>query len=714
MASSVSDDLFSRALDHHRAGRLGDAEAGYRQALESEPDAPRILHQLGLLALQTNRPTLALSWLERACALNAESDDSRRLLAQAFVAAGQRESALACLRSRTEVQPLSAEAWIDYAALCQQSFHVPEAIRAYREALRLQPSHAALHANVGALLRLSGAPEAARAALEQAVQLDPSLAPAHATLGRVWQDLGLLAAAEQAFLRARSLAPGLISVHLDLGNLLLVSGRNEDAVTRFAEAVTLHPDQPDLLVSLGTALRAVGRSDEAVAVLQRAVSLAPGLAAAHNNLANARLDQGRPADAAVSFRHALAAAPAEASYHSNLILALHYADAPASVLHETFIEWNRRVPPAPPSALAPTPARRARLRTDRLRVGLVSPDLRDHSVGRFLLGLLAQGSAAGLEWVAYSDAVREDGLSARLKRDTSLWRPIAGRSDADVASWIAADGIDVLVDLSLHTSGNRLPLFQRRPAPVQISYLGYPGGTGVAAIPYRLTDHLLEDPGAEPALFPEIPIVLESPYWCYTPPENAPPIGPRATAPLQLGCLGNPGKVTPAVLDAWADILRRLPHARFLLHATSADQRRTILERWSRQGIASERVSFVGRLPFSDYLGLCAHIDLLLDTFPFNGATTTCDALWMGTPVITCAGLHPFSRSGASLLDAAGLAEAIAYSVNDYVERVVTLANTPELLRELRLSLRGRLLASRLLDAPAFARAFAHALGSRI
>jgi protein O-GlcNAc transferase len=158
----------------------------------------------------------------------------------------------------------------------------------------------------------------------------------------------------------------------------------------------------------------------------------------------------------------------------------------------------------------------------------------------------------------------------------------------------------------------------------------------------------------------------------------------------------------------------RLPRARFLLHATSADQRRAILERWSRQGIATERISFVGRLPFSDYLGLCAHIDLLLDTFPFNGATTTCDALWMGTPVVTCAGLHPFSRSGASLLDAAGLAEAIAYSVNDYIERVVTFANTPELLRELRLSLRRRLLASRLLDAPAFARAFAHALGSRI
>lgn len=710
----MSDELFSRALDHHRAGRLGDAEAGYRQALESDPDAPRILHQLGLLALQTNRPALAVSWLERACARNPESDDSRRLLAQAFLTAGQRESAITCLRTRTEVEPRSVEAWIDYATLCQHSLHLAEAIRAYREALRLQPSHAALHANVGALLRLSGDPEAAQAALEQALQLDPSLAPAHASLGRVWQDRGLLAAAEQAFLRARSLAPGLISVHLDLGNLLLVSGRNEDAVTRFTDAVALHPDQPDLLVSLGTALRAVGRSDEAVAVLERAVSLAPGLAAAHNNLANARLDQGRPADAAVSFRQASVAAPADASYQSNLILALHYADAPVSVLHDAFAAWNRRVPPALPSALGPTPARRARLRPDRLRVGLVSADLREHPVGRFLLGLLSEGAAAGLEWVAYSDAVREDGLSARLKRDTALWRPIAGRSDADVASWIGADGIDVLIDLSLHTSGNRLPLFQRRPAPFQISYLGYPGGTGVASIPYRLTDRLLEAPGTEPALFPEIPVMLESPYWCYTPPENAPPTVPRATDVVQLGCLGHPGKVTPAVLDAWADILRRLPRARFVLHATSADQRRAVLDRWSRQGIASERVSFVGRLPFSDYLGLCAQIDLILDTFPFNGATTTCDALWMGTPVVTCAGRHPFSRSGVSLLDAAGLPQVITYSVGDYVERVVTLAGAPELLRELRLSLRGRLLASRLLDAPAFARAFAHALGSRV
>jgi protein O-GlcNAc transferase len=374
----VSDDLFSRALDHHRAGRLGDAEAGYRQALESDPDAPRILHQLGLLALQTNRPTLALSWLERACARNPESDDSRRLLAQAFVAAGQRESALACLRTRTEMEPLSAEAWIDYATLCQQ---VAPCRRSHSRLPRGSSTPAVQCGparQCGSVVAPEWGPEAAQAALEQAVQLDPCLAPAHATLGRVWQDLGLLAAAEQAFLRARSLAPGLISVHLDLGNLLLVSGRNEDAVTRFAEAVALHPDQPDLLVSLGTALRAVGRSDEAVAVLQRSVSLAPGLAAAHNNLANARLDQGRPADAAVSFRHALTAAPAEASYHSNLILALHYADAPVSVLHDAFAAWNRRVPPALRSALGPAPARHARLRPDRLRVGLVSADLREH------------------------------------------------------------------------------------------------------------------------------------------------------------------------------------------------------------------------------------------------------------------------------------------------------------------------------------------------
>lgn len=700
-------DLLSRALEHHRNGRLTEAESLCRDALERDATSLEARQRLGLIALQTGRADAAVAWLEPVLAHDPQSADTLRLLAQAHTRAGRIHQALTCLRRRAHAFPDGVDAWIDYATLGQRAGVTAEAITAYRQAIRLRPDQAALHANLGALLRLSGEPAAARTCLETALTLDPALPEIHALLGRVWQDLGDSSAAEQAYRQARKAAPELVSAHLDLGNLLLLSGRVAEAVIVFEESVATCPESADLHVSLGNALRSAGRTDAAVPSFVQALALAPQHPAALNSLANARLDQGRPVEAVAGFRAAMVAAPGEPSYLSNLILALHYEEAPAPSLREAFATWNQRFPPS----AAPLPRTHPRVTPTRLRVGLIGPDFRDHPVGRFLVGLFAHARTCGLDLFIYSDVLREDPLTLRLRAGAAIWRPIAGQSDETVSRQIASDRLDVLVDLALHTSGNRLPLFARRPAPAQVSYLGYAGGTGVHAIPYRITDSVLDPPGAAPSLYPEKRVRLESPYWCYTPPDVLPLPLHGSGAPT-FGCLGNPCKVSPRALDAWASILVRMPGARFVLHATSEEQRRTVLARWGGSGIASDRVDFVGRLPFPDYLALCARIDVMLDTFPFNGATTTCDALWMGTPVVTCTGPHPFSRSGASILQAAGLGENITYSIDDYGSRACTLAESSERRRELRTGLREQLRGAPLLDAPAFTRAFARALAS--
>ena len=347
----------------------------------------------------------------------------------------------------------------------------------------------------------------------------------------------------------------------------------------------------------------------------------------------------------------------------------------------------------------------------RLRVGYVSPDFRRHSVSYFLEPLLAAHDRAGFEIFCYAEVIQPDEVTARLQRHADHWLITAGMPDDALAARIRADGIDILIDLAGHTAGNRLPLFARRPAPIQATWLGYPNTTGLPAIDYRLADAISDPPGWGDALASETLLRLPGGFLCFGPPVHAPPPGVPpclAAGAVTFGSFNNPAKISLPTIESWSAILKRLPDARLLLKSRQLVDAMTwvlLRTRFAERGIPANRVDMLGfQADTVSHLEVYHRVDIALDPFPYNGATTTCEALWMGVPVVTLAGDRHAARVGASLLSRVGLDGLIAASRDEYVERAVDLAGDRERLAALRSTLRPDMAASSLCDATAFAR----------
>jgi predicted O-linked N-acetylglucosamine transferase (SPINDLY family) len=343
-----------------------------------------------------------------------------------------------------------------------------------------------------------------------------------------------------------------------------------------------------------------------------------------------------------------------------------------------------------------------------LRIGYVSPDFRRHPVGRFILPLVSNHSRQQFEVFCYSDiaAARVDHITEKLKSCASCWRDTKGLSDAELAELIRRDRIDLLIDLTMHMADNRLRVFAMKPAPVQVTYLAYVGTTGLDTIDYRITDPYLDPRGASSAepIYSEQSIHLPNSYWCYTPPEEAPAVVDRGDQSITLGCLNLFWKASPSALAAWCRVLHAAPGSRMILHAPEGAPRQRVIELLQTNGIDPQRMQFVGIQPFEEYLKTYQQIDIALDPFPYNGGTTSCDALWMGVPVVSCIGILAVGRAGLSILSNIGLPKLVAGSVDEYVRIAVELANDRPRLSELRAGLRERMLRSPLMDALAFAR----------
>jgi len=355
----------------------------------------------------------------------------------------------------------------------------------------------------------------------------------------------------------------------------------------------------------------------------------------------------------------------------------------------------------------------------KLRIGYVSPDFRRHSVAWFFEPLLRAHDRERFEVHCYYNNLAEDDATARIRSEADGFRPIYGEPPATVADWIAEDGIDILVDLAGHTGDNRLMLFGLKPAPVQMTWLGYPGTTGVETIDYRLTDARADPPGAADEYSSETLIRLPDCFHCYGPMPEAPePTAGSATEPgaVTFGSFNNITKVTPELVGLWSRLLRELPDSRLLLKAKGLQDPTTrgrYEALFAAEGIGSDRLELIGFLEDSrDHLALYGRVDVALDTMPYNGTTTTCEALWMGVPVVTAAGETHAARVGVSLLTAAGAPELIAPDEDGYVALAKALACDLERLRSLRAGLRQRMAASPLTDAPRFTRAVEQAMSN--
>jgi predicted O-linked N-acetylglucosamine transferase (SPINDLY family) len=516
------------------------------------------------------------------------------------------------------------------------------------------------------------------------------------------QEAGRWDAARTLYLRLLEGGADYPEVRYNLGIVCRKSGRLPEAVDAYRRALELRPEFPEAENNLGNLLRLLWRLDEAAASFRRAVALRPGYAEAWNNLGATLKNLGLIDEAIPCLERAVELRPDNAAFHSNYLNALQFQPGrDRSALFREQLRWGERHG-ARSAGSVPTHDN-DRSPDRRLRVGYVSPVFCEHCQSFFTVPLFSHHDRSSVEIFGYSDAASPDGVTERLRGLADCWRPTSGLSDEDLALRIRADRIDILVDLMLHLAPNQLAVFARRPAPVQVSWLGYPGGTGLSAIGWRLTDPWLDPPDL-PADSVERPVRLPDTFWCYDPLTEVPvgELPSLRTGRVTFGCLNNFSKVNGSVLDLWSRVLRALPECRLVLLAPSGESRVRVLR---NLGVEPERIDFVDFQPRERYLRTYDRIDLCLDTFPYNGHTTSLDATWMGVPVVTLAGGTAVSRAGLSQASNLGLPEMVCLSPDAFVSRAVSLASDLPALARLRAGLRSRMASSPLMDGGRFSRA---------
>jgi protein O-GlcNAc transferase len=491
-----------------------------------------------------------------------------------------------------------------------------------------------------------------------------------------------------------------------LGNLLFAQGEMEEAATLFYEVLAVRPGFAAAHNNLGNALSKLGQTAAAAAHYRHAIALAPAMAEAHSNLGCALFLLGQLGPAIAHYKEAIGLNPRAPAPYTNLVLALHYVPGVTSALiGETTRRWSASLPRRLTQLSLPTGKDLSR----PLRIGYVSGDFRNHPVAYFIENILAAHDREAVEVFCYGNAAVGDATTARIAEAADHWRDISGLSDHDAARRIAEDGIDILIDLSGHTAGNRLTMFARKPAPIQCTWLGYVGTTGLREIDYIIADRFVIPP-QDDTLYSERPYRLPNSYLCFTPPNEDIAVGPLpalGAGRLTLGCFNNLLKVNATVIELWSSLLAAAPCSQLYLKTAQLDDeavRQCIADQFVARGIASDRLRLEGAAPRQELLAAYNEVDIALDPFPFGGGTTTLEALWMGVPTITLRGDRFVGRVGESVLTTLGLAELVAASPADYLTAAIDLAGDVPRLAALRAGLRQRLVGSPLCDARAFAR----------
>jgi len=738
-ADARLEPTLQAATEHHVAGRLEAAGAGYRQVLAWSPGHPVALHRLGILTLQGGQPEAALPLFEQAIAADPGTWRSHCGLGQALAGLGRQGEALAAFRRAAELNPACLEAFLGAGSASRALGLGLEAIQSFRRATELRPDHAEAHNNLGATLQDAGRGAEAIAAFQRALDLREDDPITHGNLGNALLAAGQVAAAlaqlertvarwpefaegwyylgnaafagngfaraEQAFRRALELEPGHLDALNNLGNVLQAMGRNEEALAACLEALRIDPRFVTAANNASAAARAPGRMDQAAGLLRDALAVAPDFSILHCNLGNVLKDIGLMDEAIQQFRRTLELDPGDRVTHSNLAYAVTFLpgfDA-AAILRENQA-WDRvqtrGLVARASHGNRPDPGR-------RLRIGYVSPDFREHCQSLFTTPLLSRHDHARFEIFCYARVPKPDAVTRRLAGLADVWRDTSALGDAEVAELVTADQIDILVDLTMHMANGRPLLFARKPAPVQVAWLAYPGTTGLAAMDYRFTDPYLDPPGEGDACYSERSLRLPDTFWCYDPLATEPGPGPLpalANGFVTFGSLNNFCKVNPAVLDLWARVLGAVPDSRLLLLSQPGGHRQRVLERLEAGGVQPGRVEFAAFQPRPDYLALHRRVDLGLDTFPYNGHTTSLDAFWMGVPVVTRLGQTVVGRAGWSQLCNLGLGDLAARSDDAFVAIATGLARDLPRLADLRATLRPRMEASPLMDAARFTR----------
>ena len=687
-------------------GRLDDAAASFRRAISLKPEIPESHYNLGNALKDQGRFDEAIDCYSTAIKFRPNFPEAHGNLGIVLEAGGRLDEAIANLRRALELRPNDVDARFRLANIFQAQGRLGEAISSFRMALDLKPDEPGAYNNLGLALQALGNIEEAVACFRSALTYRPDAPAVHNNLGLALQAQGKLDDAAASFRRALALKADLPEAHNNLGGLLQGQGRLDDAEASYRQAIILSANYAEPHNNLGNVLRDRGRFEEAIHCYRRALAIKPAFPAAHNNLGNALQAQGQIEEAVPHYRTALALKPDFTDARSNFLMSLHYAEGYGSA--EIFAEARRFAGQVERAALSedfcndPDPVR-------RLRIGYVSGDFRAHPVGYFLTQFLSARDPAAMEVFCYSNSLGADATTARLKAASDHWRSIAGMSDGDARATIQRDRIDILVDLSGHTAMNRLPLFALRPAPVQVTGLGYFGTTGLVAMDYILADRFVAPEGDE-QYFTEAIWRLPDSYLCFSPPDLDIAVGPPpslTTGSVTFGCFNNRTKISAGTVALWARVLNAVPNARLFLKSKSlaaAPVSRDLISQFAAHGVASDRIEMEGQSPRAELLASYNRVDIALDPFPFGGGVTTGEALWMGVPVVTLRGDRWVGRVCESILATLGLSELVAGSTDAYVAIAASLAADPARLTALRSGLRARLVSSPFCDGPRFAR----------
>ena len=570
---------------------------------------------------------------------------------------------------------------------------------------REQPQHASASAAAVELVaqgRLREAEDALRAACARR----PHDAEAWHLLGYVLQHRGNTREAVDALERAAVAAPANPDALYSLSISYRAAGERRRAIATLERLTVLRPEWHVPWLTLGDMLAEGDDIDPARDMYRRALAAEPAAAEAHHNFGNLLLRCGLADEAIACYREAVALQPSFVRAYSNLLCALNYADGGnPEATRDAHFEFDARYA----RALAPPPSERWRPRAHgRIRIGYVSPDFRDHAVGRLVEPALRHHDRGRFELYCYSDVKQPDARTSRFRAYAAAWRDVASLDDEALAAQVRRDEIDILVDLAGHTEGNRLLAFARKPAPVQVTWIGYPNTTGLTAMDYRITDARADPPGLTDSLHSERLLRLPEVYLPCERPEERIDAGPPpclARGCVTFGSFNTLMKLSARAIALWARVLLAVPGSRLLaITVPEGRTRERLREAFARHGIAADRLHLKGRLAHAEFLAAHAEVDLALDTFPYHGTTTTAHTLWMGIPLVTRVGATHVSRVGLSMLHNVGLGDLAAADDDEFVACAARLARDVPRLVALRKGLRERVERSALMDGPRFAR----------
>ena len=652
---------------------------------------------LGVVLQQMGRSADALVSMQKAAALSPSDAEAHNNWGSALKDLGQLDEAVASYHRALKIKPDFAEAHNNLGNGLRALGQLDDAVASYRRALEIKPGYAEAHNNLGVALKDLGRLDDAVASCRRGLEIKPDFAEAHNNLGVALKDLGRLDDAVASYRRALEVKPNYAVAHNNLGNALRALRQLDDAVASCRRALEIKADYAEAHNNLGVALKDLGRLDEAVASCRRALEIQPDFAEAHSNLGSALKDLGQSGGAVASYRRALESKPDFAEAHSNLLFCLsHSATVNAETLFAEHCRFGERFE-APLRANWPqhTNARNP----DRcLQVGFVSGDLCNHAVASFIEPLLAHlAGYPHLSLHAYHNNAVEDSVTQRLRGYLKHWHSIVSLSDAALAQKVGEDGIDILIDLSGHTAKNRLLTFARKPAPIQITWIGYPNTTGLRAMDYVLKDRFNAPYGAYERYYVEKLARLPS-SGTFLPVEGSPPVNDLpalSTESVTFGSFNRSSKLNDGVIALWSQVLRAVPGSRLLLGSVGEGSlRANLMERFARCGVAADRLMFQPRMEMSAYLALHHQVDFILDTFPYTGGTTTNHALWMGVPVLTMTGPSSMQCQCAGALRRVGLTDWVAGDAEDFVKRAVGWTGRLDELARLRAGMRDRLLSS--------------------